>query len=527
MNRPQATRFKSVLKYLLCWLAVAEVTCTSSAATGKKQPLTKTESRITLYVPCPCYHVMGKGDGLTQIDVQVDLAGREGSGARLALEISDALGKAIQTESISLSRSTMAGFTVHVPVESVARFGVSARLLDKAGREIANGASDIHVAPGEESHVAIGSDGFLRVAGKPQFVLGMYSASHFPEMGEAGFNATHSYAVVTGETKDLINSTDAHLKQLLDSSWGNHMRMMVELPRKAIEEADWHQVRRRILTFRHHPGLLCWGSEERVARGRTKVANIATLYRLVKELDPDHPLVLGDSKDVIKTFDHNRSDFFPEPYMDAGIWWWYPIPIQTSQTNTLEGEGTKTGFMEPPSWLTTTIAKKPLWIAIQSYQKPRADGRFPTPAEYRGMAYLSIINGVKGLFFYTGSGQKDHEGNPSGLLNKPEEGHWNYVKLLVGELHEFSPIIMAPSSAEKVEIFPANGPIEFATRESGNKMYLIAANKSPNPQSVRFSSPSLANKKALVLFEHRVTPIAGNVLADSFEPFGVHIYQIE
>jgi hypothetical protein len=393
--------------------------------------------------------------------------------------------------------------------------------------EIAKGASDIHVAPPEESRVAIGSDGFLRVAGKPEFVLGMYSASHFSEMAEAGFNATHSYAVVTGDTTDSINSNDVRLRQLLDSSWANHMRMMVELPRTAIEKGDWRQVRRRILTFRHHPGLLCWDSEERVARGRTKLANMATLYQLVKELDPDHPLVLGDSKDVIKKFEHDRSDFFAEPDMDAGIWWWYPIPIRAPETNGLEGNEAGSGFMEPPSWLTTTIAKKSLWIAIQSYQKPKADGRFPTPAEYRCMAYLSIIKGVKGLFFYTGSGQKDVDGKPSGLLNKPKEGHWNYVRKLVTELHEFSPIIMAPSSAGKVEVLPADCPIEFATRQSGSKMYLIAANKSPSPQSVRFSSPLLADKKASLRFEDHFATIVANVLADSFEPFGVHIYCIK
>ena len=265
MNRPPITRIRSILQYLLFWLAVAGVTCDTPAATRKKQPLTKTESRITLYPACPCYHVVGKGGGLTQIDARVDLAGSERSEERFVVEISDASGKTIQTKSVPISGSEMASVTLRVPVQAVARFGVSAKLLDEAGREIANGTSDIHVAPGEESRVAIGSDGFLRVAGKPQFVLGMYSASHFPEMGEAGFNATHSYAVVTGETKDPINPTDVHLKQLLDSSWDNHMRMMVELPRNAIEVADWRQVRRRILTFRHHPGLLCWGSEERVS----------------------------------------------------------------------------------------------------------------------------------------------------------------------------------------------------------------------------------------------------------------------
>ena len=69
--------------------------------------------------------------------------------------------------------------------------------------------------------------------------------------------------------------------------------MMVELPRNAIEKGQWGQVRRRIQTFRYHPGLLCWGSEERVARGldwlnRNQVRETGQwmAWSLNKERDP-------------------------------------------------------------------------------------------------------------------------------------------------------------------------------------------------------------------------------------------------
>src|SRR5437764_589556 len=99
--------------------------------------------------------------------------------------------------------------------------------------------------PREESRVEVGPDGFLRVGGKPFFPIGLYSAGHYEEMATAGFNATHSYAITSGEAEAAINPTDARLKQLLDHSSANGMRMMVELPRKAIEKARWTQVRRR------------------------------------------------------------------------------------------------------------------------------------------------------------------------------------------------------------------------------------------------------------------------------------------
>jgi len=379
----------------------------------------------------------------------------------------------------------------------------------------------------EYLRVIIGHDGFLRINGKPHFPIGMYSASSFPEMGKAGFTATHSYAITTGEANTQVNPTDARLKELLDRSWANGMRMMVELPRKAIEKAQWAQVRHRIETFRKHPGLLCWGSEERVARGVAPLKNVRALYELVRDLDPDHPLVLGDTRDVIKKLQVDRRDFFPDDCMDIGIWWWYPIPLHTPDGNGLEGNEKNGDLLQPPSWLTMTHSKKPLWIAIQSYEKPRKDARFPTPEEYRCMAYLSIINGVKGLWFYTGSGQKDWQGKPAGLLNKTKEAHWDYVQKLVRELRELEPVIVTKPAAEKITMIPSESPVEFATRELNGAMYLLAANKSGRVQKVRFSSNALTSKKAAVLNEKHAATLQGDALEDSFTPYGVHVYKIE
>jgi hypothetical protein len=247
----------------------------------------------------------------------------------------------------------------------------------------------------------------------------------------------------------------------------------------------------------------------------------------VHKLDPDHPLVLGDTKDVIQKFMKDRSDFFPDACMDAGIWWWYPIPLHAPDGNGLDGRERPTGLLQPPSWLTTTLSKKPLWIAIQAYQHPRKDARYPTPAEYRCMAYLSVINGIKGLWFYTGSGQRDWQGKPAGLLNRPEESHWDYVQKLVGELREFSPVIMAPAAADKLTLSPADAPIEFATRELDGKSYLIAANKSDRSQAVRFSGNALKGKRATVLYETHPVAIEGDSLKGDFTPFGVHLYRLE
>jgi hypothetical protein len=376
---------------------------------------------LQLFPACPCYHVAGESNGDTRIDAKLAVNPRERSNMRLGVELTDATGEVIQTVTNTALTGEIADVNLRVPISAPGVFGAVARLLDRDGKELAKAETDIHVTAGAESRVTLGPDGFLRIGGKAHFPIGMYSCGQYETMGKAGFSGTHNYGITTGEAGDVINPNEAHLKELLDRSWAAGMRMMVELPRKAIEKAQWAQVRRRVDTFRHHPGLLCWGSEERVARGVAPLANVAALYRLVRELDPDHLLVLGDTRDVITKLQKDRRDFFPDNCMDVGIWWWYPIPLHAPDASGVDSENKNAGLLQPPPWLTTTHSKKPLWIAIQSYQQPRKDARFPTPAEYRCMAYLSIINGVKGLWFYTGSGQRDSQGKPAGLLNKPRK----------------------------------------------------------------------------------------------------------
>ncbi len=487
----------------------------------------QTRSPLLMYPPCPAYHVIGEGDGSTRVDALVNVNPAERTGMRFLVEVSDRDGKEVQTASAEVSQTDAVGVSVRVPVRSAKVYTVIAHLVDRSGREVAKARSEIGVCDAKESRVTISPDGFLLVAGKPSFPIGLYSSGHAEEMGRAGFTGTHSYGITTGDAGDAINPTDARLLELLNGSWSNGMRMMVELPRKAIEKAQWEQIRRRVETFRHHPGLLCWGSEERVARGDAPLTNIAALYRLVHEMDTNHPFVLGDTRDVIQKLQVDRRNFFPDDCMDIGIWWWYPIPLKEPDANGLSGGQKVTGVLEPPSWLTTTTSKKPLWLAFQAYQKPNKDARFPTPAEYRCQAYLSIINGAKGIWFYTGSGQKDFFGKPSGLLNKPELSHWDYVQTLVRELREMSPVVMAPAASANISMMPPDAPVQFVTRELNGKTSLIAANRSERAQTVKFTGDALKGKKVKLLYEVDAAKIERDSLTGDFAPFGVHIYQME
>jgi len=112
-------------------------------------------------------------------------------------------------------------------------------------------------------------------------------------------------------------------------------------------------------------------------------------------------------------------------------------------------------------------------------------------------------------------------------LNKPEEGHWDYVQQLVRELRELEPVVVATPVADKIKLSPADAPVEFTLRELNGNLYILAANKSQRTQSVRFAGSALAGKKVNVLYEDCAAAIHENTLSGDFGPFAVHVYKIE
>ena len=480
---------------------------------------------LTVYPACPCYHAIGEGDGSTRVDVQVNLHPDRLPGARLEVRVEDSGGNTLDQGSVDASAGGCVGHGFKVPVDASGVFTARMRLIDGKGTEVGGGQAEIRVRPRSESQVLMGADGYPIVDGKPQFPLGLYSAGRFPEMGEAGFSFNHSYQIVTGDAEDPINPNDIRLKDLLDRSAEAGLRMMVELPRKAIEQGKWAQVRRRIETFRNHPGLGFWGSEERVARGEGPLKNIAGVYRIVKEMDPNHPFVLGDTYDVITNVAKDRSRFFPESMMDIGIWWHYPIPMEPSSA--APGSAAKKDLtFTPPTWLTNYTGKKPLWIAIQCYKKPLIDARYPTRAEYRQMCYLPIVYGAKGVAFYTGSGQLDYNKKPAGILNNPEEGDWEYIKQLIREMRDLNPVLTAPTTDSLICKSPEDAPVDFIVKDVDGKFVMIAVNRAKKTVRLHLAGPGISCTEVDVYGEDRTLPVSDFSFNDVFEPYAVHIYML-
>lgn len=394
--------------------------------------------------------------------------------------------------------------------------------LEQNGKVLAQAEQDWHVIHRAQTEVTLGADGYLRVEGKPFFPIGIYNCGRFEEMAAAGFNVSHGYNVVATPRGEIPNQQK--VKDWLD---GNHkagmrMLMLVTHGMGPGSRSAGPEVVRRVRMFRNHPGLLAWDEEEGVARGEMPPSFLPELCAMLRKEGPGHPIMIGDTREAVTKLD--RSNLFPQEVMDLGMWWWYPFPLTrktqpVTATQMLAGENAGAGLeLLPPEFLVHPNTSKPIWVGIQAYKKPRSDGRYPTPQEYRAQAYLGVIAGARGLMYYGGS-------VTGGILLDPKAGHWEELKQLVRELRGMASTFMSPDAPEEVQVTPAGAAISLRLKAVGGGRVLLAVNRSDQPVRATFETAALKASSVKVLHENREVAAESGDFADAFKPYEVHVYQ--
>lgn len=393
--------------------------------------------------------------------------------------------------------------------------------LQQGSKEVARAEQDWHIIRRSQAEVKLSDDGYPIVDGRKFFPLGIYNGGRFEEQGKAGFNVTHGYNAMATAPGVIPNNQMA--KQFLDNSHANGMKTLMLVTHGSHSRAVNDETIRRIRIFRNHPGLLAWDEEEGVARGEAPLSFLKTLRNVLKKEAPEHPFMVGDCRDVVYNI-KDRSELFPVELMDMGMWWWYPFPMtKGAKSDALQGEEATTGLeLVPPTFLTQAKTTKPIWCGIQAYRKPeRKDGRFPTPTEYRAQAYLAVIHGAKGLMYYVGSGS-----GGNGILNKPEEGNWEYLKSLATELRSMAPVFMSPDDKEAVTVAPADALLSVRLKNADGRRILLAASRSDQPIKAAMKIASLPAGDVTVRFENRTLTSSKGEFPDEFSPYAVHVYEL-
>lgn len=404
-------------------------------------------------------------------------------------------------------------YSIAAPQAKIGKYRIVAEFIPPRGKPI-KAEEHWEVIPRAKAEVTINAAGYPVYDGRAIFPLGMFNGTLWDGLQAGGFTVSHAYNAVN--TVAFEPPDDLAAQRFLDESEKHGMKALFLIPRGYVFAGQWDAFRRRVQMFKNSPALLAWDEEEGIARGDLSLAGLAKMVQIIREEDPHHPIMIGDSRDIISRMT-DRSDFFPVKLMDMGMWWWYPFPLKNLAAGALEGdEGTRADELALPTFLTKANTNKPIWVGIQSYKKGK-DSSYPTPTEYRAQAYAAICAGAKGLMWYGG-------GVSGGVQVNPQAAHWKYLQELVREIRSNADFWMEPDTVRPT-IEPAGALVSAIIKKHDGRSILVAVNRSVQPVNVTFVLHGFTGQ-AHLSEGHRSVQIVDGKLNDQLSGLGVHLYEL-
>jgi len=176
----------------------------------------------------------------------------------------------------------------------------------------------------------------------------------------------------------------------------------------------------------------------------------------------------------------------------------------------------------PMSWLADSldraardVGRERLLAVIQAFREPQSGWpRRPSWEEMDALAFLSVVHGSRGIFFYT-----------YGDIGKTEEGRQDLARV-AGRLNRLYPWLLVPNTAAAVPVKmlsrykwdPQGRPaIHVAVKKRGEETLLIAVNSIGAPVEAEFLLAEEGDRSAFVeLFNNEKYPVCGGRLRSSF-----------
>ncbi|MGZ4961824.1 MAG: hypothetical protein ACXWC8_04640 [Limisphaerales bacterium] len=324
----------------------------------------------------------------------------------------------------------------------------------------------------------------------------------------------------------------AYEQKYEDAAARNGMHCLLYLGDLAsIKPGDEHReamLRDVVNHFKNHPGFGAWKGADEPEWGNHPVAPLIRVREIVRELDPNHPMVLIQAPRG--TIESMRKYNVTADVVGADI---YPISVPPGihsqfKTNTeisMVGDYTrimdKVGAGKMPVWMVLQIA----WSGVV---KPGKKLVFPNFKEERFMTYEAIINGANALLYFGG--------NVTQAMNRRDaQLGWNWtfwnnvlrpVVAQIGAKSPLYPALLEPNSTLPVK---SNVPdIEYCVRQVGNEIFLLACKRNHGNATVTFSGLPANVTGCAVLYEPgRTVAVKNGQFTDRFSQFDVHVYRLQ
>jgi len=364
--------------------------------------------------------------------------------------------------------------------------------------------------------------------------------SAWQEFSKAGVNfarvAPNDYWDKHGWNAEGLRVAGQYLDQLAAAHIHAWLTLGDELSYvKADDDHGQAKLKEMIEMFKDHPALAGWkGADEPQwgnmnTHGKRPPASIATTYKLVHQLDGNHPVLVlqaprgtpADNAVYAPYVDITGMDVFPIGYPPGGH-----VPNWTNKEISMVGDWTKI--------IVEAAQGKPVWMTLQiAFSGTAGKGktlRFPTFSQERFMTYEAIICGARGINYFGGG-----HGMPQTLNERdlPLGYNWTFwervLKPLLAELNEKSPLhqaLLAPNSKLPVKAEGASG-IEFTVREVGEQIFILVCKREGQTAQVTFKGLPAGVTGGDVLYESpRKVEVKNGQFTDWFGPEDVHVYRL-
>jgi hypothetical protein len=389
--------------------------------------------------------------------------------------------------------------------------------------------------------------GALLVGGKRVFPIGLSDPpplddSAWAEIAAAGVTHVRNYTVWTagGAAEQLIE-----VGRQLDAAVEHGLQLWLALAGIDNDLSKKALLDKIVNAVKGHRGLGVWKGADEPAHGHIPASGCVAVYRHLRSLDPDHPVVIIEaprgpspntqSRDTpltvaaVKPYaaacDIHGVDIYPvskPPGLHAG-----GPPVNTDIS--VVGDMTRLVARASPG--------KPAWTTLQvawSGVIPPHPIVFPTLPQARFMAWDAIVAGARGLFFFGGQIRA-----VMSAADRQRGWNWTYwrrvLQPLLQELTDAAhrPLLTAPRSTRVIRAGASD--MGVSAREAGGYLYVIAIRRSPTAKGqVRFTGLPAGIRSGTVLAHpggnpaRRVTVAAGAFTDPSpFAPHNARVYRFK
>ena len=342
--------------------------------------------------------------------------------------------------------------------------------------------------PYKKGEVWLGKDMQWHVDGEPFFINGAWNHTEdfIPE-----------YNVFTtempGDTKllwcGLMNRLYHEAKSLRE---------------KSLSDKDTALCRKLVREVRDKANLFAYYlSDEPEISGVTDTA-LEQAYQVIREEDPYHPVVISnDTVGGVYTFARTGEINGLHPY---------PVILKDKRINDLSRVAF---FVESAvKYFRESSHKQTVAYLHQGFNYGdygAVNNRIPSYVEYRNQDLLALICGANGFIQFN----RIVAHYPELYIGMPH---------LTREFAYLGPVVLAP----KATVIPtaSSDKMKMLLKDVEGDLYLLACNADMEPREVKITIPGIGKrvKKLKVVSEGRDVLLRGDVLADKFDTFEVHIY---